>query len=163
MRAAHGGAAATNTKEVDPESQESLEASGSDWIHYRRIAMVKVRRTPTEVSNGFAEAINAGDLEGALACWSPVAVIAAEDGSHVRGHAALRERFRQLIAIGAQLQIAVSDEVCTELGATATTRMTMTLRANDEPSVIEVAAAVAYVPGQGGLQILIDHLRPHAT
>jgi ketosteroid isomerase-like protein len=124
--------------------------------------VVEERRTPTEVSHRFAEAINAGDLEGALACWSPAGVIVAPDGSEVRGHNALAERFRELIAVRAQLQISVSDEVCTELGATAATRMTMTIPANDEPTVTEIAAAVAYAPGSGGLQILIDCLRPKA-
>ncbi len=120
--------------------------------------MVEECRTPAEVSHRFAEAINVGDLEGALECWSPAAVIATPDGSEVRGHPALTERFSGLIAVGAQLQISVSDEVCTELGATATTRMTMTVRTKDKTRVIEVAAVVAYVPGPSGLQILIDHL-----
>ena len=117
-------------------------------------------RTPAEVSHRFAEAINAGDLESALACWSPAAVIAAPGGSEVRGHAALTERFRALIAAGAQLQIVVLEEICSELGATAATRMTMTVPTNDEPTVTTVAADVTYVPGAGGLQILIDHIRP---
>lgn len=121
--------------------------------------MVEECRTPAEVSHRFAEAINAGDLEGALECWSPAAVIATPDGFEVRGHAALTERFRELITVGAQLQISVSDEVCTEFGATATTRMTMTVCTDDEPSVTDVPAVVAYVPGPRGLQILIDHLK----
>jgi len=118
------------------------------------------RRTPAEVSQRFAQAINAGDLEGALACWSPAAVIAAPDGSEVRGHPALTERFRALVAVGAQLQISISEEICSELGATATTQMTMTVSTNDQPTVTTVTADVTYVPGAGGLQILIDHIRP---
>lgn len=121
------------------------------------------RRTPAEVSRRFADAINAGDLEGALECWSPAGVIATPGGSEVRGRAALTERFRGLIDVGAQLEISISDEVCTEFGAMATTRMTMTVHRNDGPAVIEVAAVVAYVPGPRGLQILIDHLRPKPT
>jgi hypothetical protein len=70
------------------------------------------------------------------------------------------ERFRGLIESGARLQISVADEVCTEFGAVATTRMTMTVLANDEPGVVEAAAVVAYVPGTRGLQILIDHIKP---
>jgi ketosteroid isomerase-like protein len=114
--------------------------------------VVKTHRTPAEVSRGFAEAINAGDLEGALACWSPAAVIVSPDGSEVRGHAALTERFRGLIGVGARLQVAVSDEVWNELGAT------MTVRASDGPAVTEVAGAVAYALGPAGLQILVDRL-----
>jgi ketosteroid isomerase-like protein len=120
--------------------------------------MIEERRTPSEVSDRFAEAINAGDLEAALVCWSSAAVIVSPDGSEVRGHVALAERFRGLIAVEARLQISVSKEVCTELGATARTRMMMRVSADDKPTVVEVTAAVAYVPGPGGLQILIDHL-----
>jgi ketosteroid isomerase-like protein len=122
--------------------------------------VVDGRQTPAEVSHRFAEAISAGDLESALACWASDGVIAAPDGSEIRGHAALAERFRTLIAVGARLQICVSDEVCSELGATATTRMTMTVPVNDEPTVTKVAAVVTYVPGAGGLQILIDQISP---
>jgi len=122
--------------------------------------VVNERRTPAEVSQRFSQAINAGDLEGALACWSPAAVIAAPDGSEVRGHPALTERFRVLVAAGAQLQISVADEICSELGATATTQMTMTVSTSDQPTVTTVTADVTYVPGAGGLQILIDHIRP---
>ena len=125
--------------------------------------MVEECRTPAEVSDRFADAINAGDLEGALECWSPAAVIATPGDSEVRGRDALTERFRGLIAVGAQLKISISDEVCTEFGAMATTRMTMTVPTNDGPAVIEVAAVVAYVPGPRGLQILIDHLKPKPT
>jgi ketosteroid isomerase-like protein len=125
------------------------------------VPAVQHARTPAEVSLRFAEAINAGDLDAALS--SPAAVIVAQDGSEVRGRAALAERFRQLIAARAQLQVSVSDEVSTELGATATTRMTLTIPANRETTVVETAAAVAYITGPSGLQILIDHLRPAAS
>jgi ketosteroid isomerase-like protein len=125
--------------------------------------MVEQRSRPADVSHRFAEAINAGDLDGALECWSAAAVIAAADGSEVRGHTALAQRFRQLIAMGAHLQISVSNEICTELGATARTRMTMTLAGNDGPAVIEVSAVVAYVSAPTGLQILIDQLIPQVA
>jgi ketosteroid isomerase-like protein len=115
--------------------------------------------TPAGVSHRFAEAINAGDVDGALACWSPAAVIVAPDRSEVRGHKELAERFRRLIDLGAQVRISVCDEVCTELGATATTRMTLAFSVDQESTVVETTAFVAYVPGPSGLQILIDRLR----
>jgi ketosteroid isomerase-like protein len=116
------------------------------------------RRTPSEVSHRFAEAINAGDLDGALACWSPSGVLVAQQEPQVRGHAELAERFRGLIALGAQLEIRVSDEICTEHGAMATTAMKMTVPTDGGTTVIEITATVLYVPGRGGLQILIDRL-----
>lgn len=112
------------------------------------------RQTPTEVSRCFAEAINAGDLNGAIACWSTAAVTVEPDGSEVRGHAEIKDRFRLLISVGAQLQISVSDEISSERGATATTRMTMTVPTGDELTVSIVGSAVVtYAPGPGDLQI----------
>jgi ketosteroid isomerase-like protein len=130
-----------------------------------RLASIVVheRGTPSEVSHRFADAINAGDVESALACWSPAGVLAAADEPQVRGHAALGQRFRELIAIGAQLEIAVSDEVCTEHGAMATTEMKMTIPTDGRAAVLEIAAVVLYVPGPGGLQILIDRLTRQKT
>lgn len=120
--------------------------------------MVDECRTPTEVSHRFAEAINAGDLESALAYWSLEGVIVTQGEPQVRGHAALAECFAGLVAVGAQLQISVSEEVRTEHGAMATTRMKMTVPTKREPTVIELAGVVMYVPGPNGLQILIDRL-----
>lgn len=120
--------------------------------------MIDQRRTPAEVSHRFAEAITAGDIDGALECWSPAAVIVAPDGSEIRGHAALMERFRQLIAVGAQLQISVSGEARTQRGATAVTQMTMTVPTENEMTTIKTVGAVTYIPGVGGLQILVDRL-----
>jgi SnoaL-like domain len=122
--------------------------------------VAREHRTPAEVSHRFADAINAGDLESALACWSPAGVIAAPDGSEVRGHASLAERFGELIALGAKLQISVSDEIPTELGATASTQMTMTVGPNAQPTVIDLVGIVTYVRGPSGLKILIDQLSP---
>lgn len=120
--------------------------------------MTEDRLTPSQVSGRFAEAISAGDLETALSLWSPAAVIVALDGSETRGHAALAERFSQLVASGTRLEIGVGEEVCTALGATAKTRMAMSVPAADGETVIEAEGQVVYVPGPGGLQILIDRL-----
>lgn len=122
--------------------------------------MAEERSTPGQVAALFAEAINAGDLDGALSLWSPAAVIVAPDGSESRGQAALSERFGQLIANGTHLEIHVREETCTALGATAKTRMTMTVPAADEARTVEIEGQVVYVPGPGGLQILIDRLLP---
>jgi ketosteroid isomerase-like protein len=116
------------------------------------------RSAPGRASRLFAEAINAGDLDGALARWSPAGVIVAPDGSETRGHAALSERFAQLIASKARLEIRVCEEVCTALGATARTRMTMIVPSAAGTTAIEVEGQVVYVPGSDGLQILIDRL-----
>jgi ketosteroid isomerase-like protein len=121
---------------------------------------VQEPQAPAEVSHRFAEAISAGDVDGALACWSPAAVIVADDGSEVRGRETLAERFRGLVAVGARMEVSVSDQVCTELGAIATTRMTLAVRAGREQTVIQAAGVVVYVPAPSGLQILIDRLRP---
>jgi ketosteroid isomerase-like protein len=123
--------------------------------------VIDQRRTPAEVSRRFAQAITSGDLDGALACWSPAAVIVTPDGSEIRGHAALTERFRRLIAVGAQLKISVSHEVYTERGATAVTQMTISVPTESEMTTAKTVGAVTYAPGIGGLQILVDRLGPH--
>jgi ketosteroid isomerase-like protein len=115
-------------------------------------------RTPAEASYRFAEAISAGDLEGALECWSPAAVIVAPDGSEVRGRSALAQRFGQLVAAGAQAQVLVFDEVRTDIGATARTRMSLTVPVDGKPITLNTAGVVTYVPGQSGWRILIDRL-----
>jgi ketosteroid isomerase-like protein len=114
--------------------------------------------TPAQTSLRFAQAINEGDLAGALACWSPDAVIVSETVEEARGHQALRERFGQLIDTGARVEIVVSDEICTELAATANTQMTLTLPGGSDP--LRLKGAVVYVPGVDGWQILIDRLAP---
>jgi ketosteroid isomerase-like protein len=121
----------------------------------------QLQTTPAEVSQRFAEAITAGDLEAALGCWSPDAVLVPPHESEVRGRYALAALFQVLIDSNAKMQIAVSDEVCTELGAIATTHMTTTLGAGDDATVAEATAVVVYVPGTNGLQILIDRVMSH--
>jgi ketosteroid isomerase-like protein len=125
---------------------------------YACAIVVDERRTPTEVSHRFAEAINAGDLQEALTCWSPAGVLVEAEGHHVRGQSQLAERFQGLITIGAQLKISVSDEVCTKDGAMARTEMQMTIPGDGRETVVEIKGVVLYVPGPGGLQILIDRL-----
>lgn len=117
--------------------------------------------TPTEVSQRFAEAITDGDLDAALGCWSPVAVLASPDGTEVRGRYALAALFQVAIDAGSRMEISVSDEVSTDLGAIATTHMKTTLGAGDDAVVAESTAVVVYVPGAAGLQILIDRIVGH--
>lgn len=113
---------------------------------------------PAQTSLRFAQAINEGDLAGALACWSPDAVIVTESGEEARGHEVLGERFGQMIGVGARVEIVVSDEICTELAATANTHMTLALPGGPDP--VRLKGAVVYVPTVDGWQILIDRLAP---
>jgi ketosteroid isomerase-like protein len=98
-------------------------------------------RSPGETSRDFAAAINAGNIEAALACWAPDAALVAPDGTIVCGEM-LRRRFEQLIAGNLALAIHLSNEI--EVGgiAMAITRMTMTSPDGQPP--IEVHATVVY-------------------
>jgi len=55
-------------------------------------------RTPADVDRLFAEALSAGDLEGALALYEEDACFARNDGEPARGHAEIREELAALIA-----------------------------------------------------------------
>jgi ketosteroid isomerase-like protein len=58
---------------------------------------------PADVDRLFAEALSAGDLEGALAMYEPDAVYQSEPDEPARGHAAIREELAALIALDCTL------------------------------------------------------------
>lgn len=65
----------------------------------------RLAATPRLTCDALAKAINHGDLEAALACFSPGATLVGPDGSSAQGEASIRARLRELIAQGAQVQI----------------------------------------------------------
>jgi ketosteroid isomerase-like protein len=114
--------------------------------------------TPELTSGGFARAINEGDVEGALSFWAEDAVIVSPDGVQTQGLTALRERFTQLIATGAQLEIVVSDEHIRSDHASASTAMTITLSSGAGRTVVAITGRVRYVMAASGLQIARDEI-----
>jgi uncharacterized protein (TIGR02246 family) len=60
-------------------------------------------RTPADVDRLFAEALSAGDLDGALDTYEPDACFVLNDGTVARGHAEIREALAALIALNCTL------------------------------------------------------------
>lgn len=56
-------------------------------------------------------AVAAGDLEGALATFEPNAVMAAQPGMHAMGTPALREAFKQFMAIKPKITVTSQDVI----------------------------------------------------
>lgn len=81
--------------------------------------------TPRLACEELATAINAGDLEAALACFSPGACLVAVDGSAATGEAALRPRLWELIAQGAHIEIELRGVLVAEEIALAHERWTI--------------------------------------
>lgn len=62
-----------------------------------------VAHTPADVDRLFAEALSAGDLEGALALYEENASYVDGHGTVARGHAQIRAALAELIALRATL------------------------------------------------------------
>jgi uncharacterized protein (TIGR02246 family) len=55
--------------------------------------------TPEALMRAFARRLNDGDLDGLVALYEPEAVFEPQPGIVVRGHAAIREALRELLAL----------------------------------------------------------------
>ena len=62
-----------------------------------------IARTPADVDRLFAEALSAGDVDGALEMYEPDAVYIDGSGFEYRGHAEIREALTELVAMQATL------------------------------------------------------------
>lgn len=76
-------------------------------------------RTPEEVNPQLIEAINRGDVDGALALYEPDAAFVTEEGTVV-GHAAIRQVMEAFIATKGQITLEPKEVVRT--GDIAVTR-----------------------------------------
>lgn len=74
-------------------------AGGSVPLSERHVA------TPRLACEALARAINSGDLEAAIACFSPGACLVWEDGTVAQGEAAVRDRLTELVARAARVRI----------------------------------------------------------
>lgn len=70
-----------------------------------------VARNPADVDRLFAEALSAGDLEGALSLYEPDAVYYSEPDEQARGHARIRQELAALIALDCTLDCYAIDAV----------------------------------------------------
>ncbi len=85
-------------------------------------------RKPEEVDLLLAEAINAGDLEAAVAFYEPEASFVAEPGRVVSGKAAIREALQGFLALKPKMKIEVN---VTQAGDIALLRSEWSLSGTD--------------------------------
>jgi ketosteroid isomerase-like protein len=65
-------------------------------------------RTPEELDPLFAEALNAGNVEGVVALYEPQACLVLEPGKVAKGTAALRDEIAGLVAMKPKMTIETS-------------------------------------------------------
>jgi len=65
----------------------------------------RLAATPRLACAALCKALNAADLEAAIACFSPNGCLVWEDGTLAQGEGAVRERLSELIARAARVQI----------------------------------------------------------
>lgn len=123
----------------------------------RRPSYARPMREPWRTSAAFAEAICAGDLEAASACWLPDAVMVGIDGTTARGSEALRAAFARLIAAGTHMAIEVTDQVTGPAVALAATRVAIAPSASATP--MRASGRVVYLATETGWRIAIDRVR----
>src|SRR5689334_22851847 len=113
---------------------------------------------PAEVSREFADAINRGDVAGAVACWTHQAVFVAADGATARGGLELRARFEQLVQARARVEIAVTQIVVAGSAALGTTRTALSV--GDAPAPMMFDGTVVYVHDGAHWRIAVDRIGP---
>jgi uncharacterized protein (TIGR02246 family) len=68
----------------------------------------RLAATPRLACEALARAINARDLEAALACFAPGAALVGSDGNAAQGEAAIRSRLSGLVSVAARVEIELS-------------------------------------------------------
>ncbi len=113
--------------------------------------------SPAGVSNAFVEAINAGDLQGALGLYRDDAVLLAPDGSQARGTDAIRQLLENVIAMRVEMTTEVRSLVVTDGFAVASEDWTMRLDTG-QPGADEQRgqSIVCFARGADGWQFVID-------
>jgi uncharacterized protein (TIGR02246 family) len=88
-------------------------------------------RTPEDVDRLFAEALNAGNLDGLVALYEPEASLSPAPGKQVSGHAAIREALAGFLAAKPRMDLSV--RVIAQSGALAlcTARWTLAMTGQD--------------------------------
>jgi uncharacterized protein (TIGR02246 family) len=111
--------------------------------------------TPEEISESFAAAINAGDVEGAIDLWSEDAAIVRPDGEMVRGREAVAGVLRALIGNGTNVQIEVKRLFVAGDAALATGILRLSVPGHEPYE--DDSSIVLYTRGQDGAwRVAID-------
>lgn len=111
---------------------------------------------PAALARAFTAAINAGDVDSALALWVEEPLLIGPQGDSIRGRAALERTLRELVEQGVRLETELrSVHVAGDL---ALVRGTLTLRAGTGAHAYEHASesTVVYARAAGAWRIAID-------
>ena len=111
-------------------------------------------RDPHAIPGRFEAAINAGDLDAALALWGERSVILTPQGERVDGREAISAVLGALIASGTRVTIDLRGVY--EAGDVALAQGQVTMRASDGTTTRSDACAVYARNGDGGWQLALD-------
>jgi ketosteroid isomerase-like protein len=120
--------------------------------------------SPARISEAFVDAINAGDLPGALALYRDDAVLLAPDGECARGAKAIEELLGGLVAMQVEMEIRIENVIEAGEIAVASEAWTMRPRAPDGGAPHPDGASseqhgqsiVLFTRGADGWRFLID-------
>jgi uncharacterized protein (TIGR02246 family) len=110
--------------------------------------------TPAGVSDAFATAINAGDLDGALLLYRDDAVLLSPAGNGARGVSAIRELLAGLISMRAEMTMRVKTMIVTDDFALASEDWTMRLATDAGEQ--RGQSVVGFARGADGWRFVID-------
>jgi uncharacterized protein (TIGR02246 family) len=113
--------------------------------------------SPAEVSDAFVQAVNAADLESAIALYREDAVLLAPDGSQARGAGAIRGLLQNLISMRVQMTTRVTSVIVTDDFAVASEDWTMRLdTGGDDDTEQHGRSIVCFANGEDGWRFVID-------
>lgn len=100
----------------------------------------RIMATPRLACEALCRALNNGDLEAALGCFSPGGCLIAADGTACQGEAAVRERLAELIARGARIEIELRGVLVAAEVALAHERWQITYGGVPDPALAKAPA-----------------------
>lgn len=112
--------------------------------------------SPADVSDAFTEAINAGDIEGALDFYRADAVLLSPDGSQARGTNAIKQLLENLVSMKVKLTTQMRSVVITDDYAVAAEDWTMRLDAAPGESEQGGRSIVCFARDDEGWRFVID-------
>lgn len=112
--------------------------------------------SPAAVSDAFTEAINAGDIEGALGLYRADAVLLSPDGSQARGADAIKQLLENLVSMKVTLTTRVRSVVIADDYAVASEDWTMRLDTAPGESEHGGRSIVCFARDGKGWRFVID-------
>jgi uncharacterized protein (TIGR02246 family) len=114
-------------------------------------------RTPAEVSIAFAEAVSAGDLEGASGFFAEDARFLMADGQLIEGRAAIRKLLQVLLSNRPEMSVEIERVIETARGAVGSERWTMSFKGEGKERIEQSGrSTVVFARAGANWEILID-------